>query len=410
MIIKISSLIQSLAETIDLVSSEVNNHHRRVACIAAYLGDALDLPPNTFETLVIASALHDIGGLTSKDRLDLLHFEEHTGNHAEFGYRLLKRFRPFSHIAPIVRYHHALWNHGNEASELEVPLESRIIFLADRIAVLIQPDFTLGHVEGIRRRIADCRGTYFMPALVDLFLELSRLESFWLDAHAAVSQPLFDSSLARNLHLNTEDKLALGRLYSQVIDFRSPFTAAHSAGVSAVAEALAGYTGFSSEERNLMRMAGYLHDIGKLVISEEILEKPAALTEDERYGIRCHTYYTNRLLIGIREFDTLRQWAALHHERLDGSGYPFHKTGDSLPLGSRILAVADVFVAVSEDRPYRAGMSRDRALATLTDMAESGALDGNVVRLLAEHVESIDGKRKLEQDAARREYRKFYAG
>lgn len=411
MIIRISSLTESLAETVDLVSSEVNNHHRRVACISSYLGDACGLHGNRFENLILAAALHDIGGLRTSDRLDLLSFDENSGSHSEYGYLLLKRFRPFAHIAPIIRYHHTLWNSGKAkgVNGEEIPLESQIIFLADRISVLMQPDFSLYHVEEIREKIAHNRGRLFMPEVVDAFESVADVESFWLDARDAFSKPLFDSALARNLHLEEDDLMSLGKLYSQIIDFRSSFTASHSSGVSAVAEMLAGHCGFSHQERVMMRLAGYLHDIGKLIVPEDILEKPSGLSKAEFDKMRCHTYYTNRLLMGIQEFDTIRAWAAMHHERLDGKGYPRHLKGEKLPLGSRILAVADVFVAVTEDRPYRTGMETSKALDIVTGMARSGALDGYVVDRLARHVDEIDRHRKEEQQKARLEYGKFYS-
>jgi HD-GYP domain-containing protein (c-di-GMP phosphodiesterase class II) len=411
MIIKISSLIESLAETIDLVSNEVNNHHRKVACIAASIGEAVGLPTNRFENLIVAAALHDVGGLTTKDRLSLLNFEENQGTHSLYGYLLLKRFRPFAYIAPIVRYHHTFWDHGLAKDENgeQIPIESQIIFLADRISVLIGNDFHFGQIASICQRINNKRDTQFKPELVDIFLKLSVKECFWLDARDAFSQPMFEAVLSRNLNLNTEDLLGLGKLYSQIIDFRSSVTATHSSGVSVVGETLAGLYGFSKEECVLMRLAGYLHDIGKLIVPEEILEKPARLTSDEYDKMKSHTYYTNRLLMGIKEFDTVRMWASMHHERIDGSGYPCRSGGSSLPLGSRILAVADVFVAVTEDRPYRSGMTSDAALAVLTGMAGSGALDQNVVNLLESNYSVIDEKRRIEQENARQEYSKFYS-
>lgn len=412
MIIKISSLVESLAETIDLVSSEVNNHHRRVACIASYIGEAYGMPHNNFENLVVASALHDVGGLTTQDRLGLLSFEENAGNHSEYGYMLLTKFAPFAHIAPIIRYHHAHWNNGAETGPdgEKIPLESRVIFLADRISVLMPPDFNLHHADGIKEKIAANSGTYFMPDLVDVFKTLSGSESFWLDARDAFSGPLFEAALARNLSLNTSDLLGLGRLYSQIIDFRSSFTATHSSGVAAVAEALAGFCSFSSEECVMIKIAGYLHDIGKLIVPETILEKPGLLTHDEYDRMRCHPYYTNRLLMGIQEFGTIRLWASMHHERIDGNGYPRHLPGSQLPLGARILAVADVFVAVTEDRPYRKGMGMEGALTVLAGMAKNGALDSEIVRILERNADWIDRMRRHEQEKARQEYGRFYSG
>jgi len=107
-----------------------------------------------------------------------------------------------------------------------------------------------------------------------------------------------------------------------------------------------------------MEVAGNLHDLGKMVIPNSILNKPDKLNKEETAIMRQHTYFTYTVLNSIGGISQIAEWAAFHHERLDGSGYPFHLGADKLGIGSRIMAVADVFTAISEDRPYRKGMSQ----------------------------------------------------
>jgi putative nucleotidyltransferase with HDIG domain len=246
-----------------------------------------------------------------------------------------------------------------------------------------------------------------MPEAVDAFIEVSRRESFWFDARDAVTQTLLEDTLSRDLYLDCEDLLGLGKLFSQAVDFRNSFTASHSPGVASVADTLAELCGFSRDELVAIRLAGLLHDIGKLAITEAVLEKSGQLTAEESEKMKSHAYYTNRLLLKIREFDTIRSWASLHHERLDGSGYPYRLKGESLPLGSRILAVADVFVALTEDRPYRTEMNRTGLTGILESMANKGALDRNLVRLLLENYDRVDDCKRAEQKLARLEYDAF---
>lgn len=156
-----------------------------------------------------------------------------------------------------------------------------------------------------------------------------------------------------------------------------------------------------------MLIAGYLHDLGKLAIDNKILEKPDNLETDEFNTIRAHTYYTYILLDKIQQFDVIKMWAAYHHERLDGKGYPFHISGENLPLGSRIMAVSDVFTAITEDRPYRKAMSREQATKVLNDMVEDGALDGNVVKMVTDNFALINQIRSASQKVAERQYRNF---
>jgi len=138
-----------------------------------------------------------------------------------------------------------------------------------------------------------------------------------------------------------------------------------------------------------MRTAGYLHDLGKLSVPPAILEKMDKLSSKEWAILRGHTYYTFQILDVIGGPSHLSEWAAFHHERLDGNGYPFHRRADELTLGSRIMAVADVFTALTEDRPYRSGLPASETVSILEELTRDGGLDGDVVALLRADCEAI---------------------
>lgn len=147
--------------------------------------------------------------------------------------------------------------------------------------------------------------------------------------------------------------------------------------------------------------------MGKLAISNDVLEKPAKLNEDEFNEIRSHTYYTYQLLDTIPKFDIIKTWAAYHHEKLDGNGYPFHIKGENLSLGSRVMAVADVFTAITENRPYRRGMDDENTVIILNNMVNSGAIDGRIVDLLKDNFQEINDIREDAQQKASEMYEKF---
>jgi len=149
-----------------------------------------------------------------------------------------------------------------------------------------------------------------------------------------------------------------------------------------------------------MRIAGNFHDIGKLIIPNSILEKPDKLTVDEFQIMRCHTYYTYYTLNSIGGLQRIAEWAAYHHEKLDGSGYPFHCTNEEIGTGSRIMAVADIFTAISEDRPYRKGMDEDEIHRILQKQADNNFLDKRIVALLFDNYEAIRLKVKEKQEEA----------
>ncbi|MEA4933762.1 MAG: HD domain-containing protein, partial [Lawsonibacter sp.] len=181
------------------------------------------------------------------------------------------------------------------------------------------------------------------------------------------------------------DLIDLARIYSYLIDFRSPFTATHSASVAKVAQKLAELLHFSSTDCKKMLAAGYLHDLGKLTVDNAILEKQSALEPEEFDVIRSHTYYTYYLLDNIAGLDDLKRWAAYHHERLNGTGYPFHIGEDRLCLGSRIMAVADVFSALQEKRPYKEPMSQKETTTILNNMVKNKSLDPYIVGTILEN-------------------------
>lgn len=405
-------LVLCLSEAVDLIDPLLNGHHKRVAYVAYALGFEMGLSSQERDELILAGLVHDCGALSLKERLDLLQFETvNADKHSELGYLLFKNFEPLYTQARFVRYHHVAWDggRGTEFNGNEVPMGSHILNLADRVAVLTSDrEEILGQRQRILNLIVGQSGKMFVPDLVDVFSALAAKEYFWLDAAAST----IGSILARRTRLATveltpQQLLGFAKVLCQLIDFRSPFTATHSSGVAASAEALSKLLGFSERECQMMRVAGYLHDLGKLSVPSEILEKPAKLNKEEFNIISGHTYRTFTILESISDLDIINAWASFHHERLDGSGYPFHHKGADLSLGSRIMAVGDVLTAITEDRPYRSGMTPDRALEVLQRMARESALDANVVSTLRLHYDDVNSARILAQTEAAREYNEF---
>jgi HD-GYP domain-containing protein (c-di-GMP phosphodiesterase class II) len=177
--------------------------------------------------------------------------------------------------------------------------------------------------------------------------------------------------------------------------------------VAIIAETLASYLPFSQTELLMIRVAGYLHDLGKLAVPVEILEKQDKLNRQEWNIMRRHSYYGYHVLQPLHDFRTINLWGSLHHERLDGQGYPFHIRSDELTLGSRVMAVADVFAAISEDRPYRKAMPPQEVLRILADNADNGGIDPEITAILTKNYDEINGKRLQEERSSLNEYRRF---
>ncbi len=411
--IDLSDLIPPLARTIDLMSPALARHHMQVSYLGYRIAEEAGFSEDDRRAVAIAGSLHDIGAFSARERVDLLDFEEQSPHgHAIAGAMLLEGFPPLAAIARLIRFHHVPWEDG--AGRIfrgqEVPVGAHVIHLADRLAVLFDPDApVLGQVPTLVDAVSRHAGSRFAPELVQALQRLARRDVIWLEAASQRIETIFSRVIQGwRAPLDLDGLLSFARLLCRVIDFKSAFTATHSSGVAATSVALSSALGFSPGDQKLMEIAAFLHDLGKLAIPSEILEKPGALTEDERAVMRTHVYYTYEILQPVPALDLITSWGTLHQERLSGSGYPFAFTAEALPLGARVMAVADVFTAITEDRPYRPGMSKEDALGVLFAMADEDELDKNVVAVLAERFDEINRVRAAAQNAAAVAYDAFH--
>lgn len=410
--LKLYPLLSSITAATDLVSRVLVDHHKKVSFVAATIGKALGLDQHSLERLILAAAVHDIGGLSIKTRVQTFEFEvADPDRHTLPGYSLLAGFAPFADLARLVRFHHVYWQNGQgmmDRSE-EVPLLSHLIHLSDRIAVQLDPSREiLSQKREIVQRITAGTWEMFVPEQVEAFQEVAGKEAFWLDLTSpSVSTILQERFPLGGMEFDPGELLDLAEMFRRVIDFRSRFTATHSSGVAAVAVALANRSGFKKDDPDRMKIAGLLHDIGKLVVPAEILDKHQGLVIDDFAIIYKHPYFSAEILRSIEGFEDIGQWAALHHERLDGTGYPYRKVAEEIPQGARILAVADTFTALMEDRPYRCGVSASSTDRIMRDMAAYHKLDRDFVALAYENIEEINDKRYKAQIDADQSHRQF---
>jgi HD-GYP domain-containing protein (c-di-GMP phosphodiesterase class II) len=407
-------LISGIAAATDLISPILADHHKKVSFAVATIGQTLGLPMAEVKLLAMAGAVHDIGGLSIKRRLESFEYEVVEPDlHTVPGYVLLSTFPPFTEMARLVRFHHVYWRHGDGGQYHGEPVSplSHLLHLADRIAVRIDPRREiLDQKEEILHHIVAGSGEMFIPEQVEAFRTVDGKEAFWLDlTYPKVSEILQTRLHLGEIRLNSAELPKLAELFRKIIDFRSRFTATHSSGVAAVAVTMAAKCGFDQDYRDRMLLAGLLHDIGKLVVPAEILAKHTPLTSGDFAVIRKHPYYSAWILRDIEGFAEISQWAALHHERMDGSGYPFRAPAAELPDGARILAVADTFTALTEERPYRCAMTRNGTDQVLRNMAAYQKIDPAYVALIHDHLEEFDHRRQTAQTEADTEHQRFLA-
>jgi HD-GYP domain-containing protein (c-di-GMP phosphodiesterase class II) len=410
--IRLSNVILGLSSALDLVNWFLVNHHRQVTSLAVRIAAEIGMSDEDRSNLAIAAALHDIGAISFNERFSLsFDADEGVMKHAELGYHLLSGFKPFMRAAEVVRYHHLSWDKGRgaEYGGCRVPVGSHILHLADRAAVLIRGDeMVLKRAKFIRDAIRQEANKKFVPELVDVFQRLAERESFWLDAvHTASDFSLNGCTAFWNIDLDMSLLRNLSDLFRMIIDFRTPHTATHSNDVAHLSAAIARLFGFSEHEAETLHIAGNLHDLGKLAVPVEVIEKTGPLSEDETFVMRSHSFHTYRVLKKIGGLDEINIAASLHHECLDGTGYPFRSTESMIPFAARIVAVADVLAALTENRSYREAMGYGGALQVLHSMAKARKLDGQIVALVDRYQDELLDVRNAAGDEGLREFRKL---
>ncbi|MDF2866424.1 MAG: phosphohydrolase [Clostridia bacterium] len=410
--INIFDLLMCFSDALDLISPLVTGHQIRVAYISLKLAQEYKLPKEQIKKLVIAACIHDIGATTVKERNEIIKADfESDGRHEKVGSKYIEG-SIFHDVSKIVGHHHKKWNNGLGAAVKgeEIPIECHLLHLADRIDTLIDKEsYVLHQRKNITEEIIQKSGEWFMPELVEAFVKLSVNESFWLyTVSKNVSKILRKDAKLSKVYLNTDELYEVTKWFSNIIDFRSRFTSVHSRGVSASAGAIATVMRMDEDYIKIMEISGFIHDLGKLAVSNTILEKNGKLTVEEYNIIKSHTFHTYNVLSRIKSLKTISEYGSYHHEKLDGTGYPFHIKGRSMKLGSRILAVADIFTAIAEDRPYRVAMSKDEVIRLISSKGDDKALDSKIVKVFLENYDVIDETRKKAQSIASQEYEKFW--
>lgn len=400
--VKFSNFLLSLSDAMDIASPRIASHQMRTAFIAWKLAAAAGLSEDRIEKIYLAALLHDIGALSLEEKVQLhAGFENINPEiHCILGEELFELSPLLKPSAKIVRYHHRPWQDWGETIDSPGVTESQILCLSDEIErAILREEYILHQVDNLNAKVASLAGSEIHAEIVDVFMQTSHYEDFWLD----LTSPRLYSLLLhfgpfRKVEIERKDISSIASLFRHIIDFKSRFTATHSTGVAECAVMLSQYFGFADTEIAQMEVAGYFHDLGKLAVPNSILEKPGKLTKEEFNVIKQHTYFTYTVLSTIGGLDHIAEWAAFHHEKLDGSGYPFHIAADRINTGARIMAVADIFTALTEDRPYRRSMERKQIENILISQTVNKSLDERIVKIILDNFEEISTKVKSKQE------------
>lgn len=388
----LNEFLESVSSTLDFIEADLFGistfHSNRIAYISLRIAKALKFSDPEIFDLISLAILHDNGATMSilevKKKMtqrESRKLSERKKAHCLIGNQNVLDFPFQTETKNAILYHHENWD-GSGFFGLtgeEIPIFSQIIHLADSIDLNYKLDET-NHDE-INSYVLKQSGHLFSPVIVEVFLHLNLEPVFW--------QSMLDEHLKQSLHsetpkMDTEYNLVeirrITKTFSRIIDAKSKYTQKHSNNLALKMQKMATFYNLDNELVYQLLIAADLHDLGKLAISNVILDKAGPLTKEEFEVVQQHSYTAWLCLKDLTGFEKIASWILNHHEKLDGSGYPNESSAMDLDFESRLLTCLDIFQALSEHRPYRRKLESFEAINLLKSMAEAGKIDRQIVQ------------------------------
>jgi putative nucleotidyltransferase with HDIG domain len=383
----VSHVLSAFSLALDIAENQPLQHAQRTAYIALQVSKELVIPSEDLQDLYIAALLHDIG--ITQAKADAHIDPNQLVSHCINGQQIVRSL-PFvsSKAGEYIANHHANWD-GNspfQVSGKDISLGAQIIYLSDQIDLKLRNVSSIyTERDHILKFVQASTGSLFNPVVCEAFYAVQSREKFWLDYSTNGIEDAILSNPYNIVNFDLKDFETIATTFAKIIDNKSPFTHYHSQGVAELATRLAKHYGFDDDTVRMLNISGLLHDLGKLAIPNDILNKPDKLTPVEYQIVKSHAYYTKRILAKIKGFDKIKDWAGNHHEAIDGSGYPEGFSGSKLSIPERIITVCDIYHALVEERPYRVKpMSQLKVYEIMDDLAKGGKICPDVLQSLKE--------------------------
>ena len=439
--LKLSELISALSHALDITEGQPLGHCVRCCWIGMHIGREIGLDEHQLWELYYTLLLKDLGCSSNAARIcelyltDDLDFKrdfkqvgdslpqvvrfvlQHTGlkaglaerfksvlnifkNGPEISRQLIQtRCQRGAEIARLLRFSEGIaqgiynldehWNGSGKPSGVSaeaIPVYARIALLSQVVDVF----FTGGRREAALAEAVNRSGQWFDPALVAALQRLGTQEAFWntlrsADIDKAVGR-LEPSQFEVPLDADYLDDIATA--FGQVVDSKSPYTSGHSTRVALYTDLIAESLGLDAERRRWLKRGALLHDVGKLGVSNSVLDKAGTLDAAEWAEVRNHAALTESILSRIHAFSELARIAGAHHERLDGGGYPRGLLAADITMETRIITTADIFDAITAERPYRGAVPVEQTLAMMKKTVGT-AIDPDCYMALCHAMEQV---------------------
>ncbi len=380
----INELVSAIAYVLDVMSEGTNLYHSwRVGIFSSEFAKTID--PGERKDIFYASLLHDIGYLALPEHIThyLFTHEDPRQNpiilsHTIIGAELTSQIPNLSTIAKLILNHHEWYNGkgyplGRQRNE--IPLGAQVIQIADQLDLLLRDESVQG-IADVEKAMISWRNERASGELVDTVLDImkkSRIldEVMEKDKVADVFKRVRSETGQIDIPASVDAVGIACEVFSQLIDTKHPSMIGHSKRVSVYSMLIALAMNLSHDDITKTKWSALLHDVGKLGISRSLINKPGKLTPEEFDTVKLHAVYTRDLLETITDFKDVALIASSDHERFDGRGYPVGLKGDQIPVGTKIISIADAFDAMTSTRTYRRAMSKETACEEIEKCAGS---------------------------------------
>ncbi|AVK47116.1 MULTISPECIES: HD-GYP domain-containing protein [Clostridium] len=395
MLFRLNEFLMAVSFALDFVEMDIlgmaSNHGKRTAYISISIAKELGLNSEELHDVAALAMLHDNGlseyslheKLATKE-LKNAALLEGVKEHCTIGESNIKNYPLLTNVKNIIKYHHERYD-GTGFFSLrgeEIPLMSQIIAIADAL----EKTFDLqNNNQDMQNKVCEFvrnqENISFSSRIVKAFFKVTEEKKFWMNLeNSFISIELEKRIPKHSLELSFEEIHGITNVLSKIIDSKSSYTQRHSQGLSEKAAIMADFYNLEKEEKMKLIIAADLHDIGKLAVPNDVLDKPDKLSNEEFKIIMKHPEYTRLALQEIKGFEDITEWASNHHEKLNGKGYPIGMTDKELDFNSRLMTCLDIYQALTEERPYREGLAHEKAMEILKSMMDNGFIDTKITR------------------------------
>ena len=394
--ININEILYAVSSGLDAVEIELRGHvttghSKRLAVISILTAKAAGMSNKELIDIAAFSILHD-NALTEVNQEEK-QYRQYNGDrgYSETDFNIRRciigennaKLIPFrTNCRDVIMLHHENADGSGPfgRSAGNTPLKAQIIHLAD----MVDHKFNLNDVsktnyQNIINYVKENCDTLFSKEVVNAFVKGFKPKHLHQMSFQSIDNTLRKATKSFNDEYSITEVMNLATLFARIIDYKSFYSCVHSLGVAQKAIQMADYYKYPTEKGVRFYLAGALHDVGKLMIKNEILQKPGKLTDAEYEQMRNHAYYTHEILSKLKGFDDIVLWASHHHEKLNGTGYPLGLKADDLSSEDRLMTCCDIYQALTEARPYKEGFSHAKAIEILRDMAIKGEIDMDIM-------------------------------